>query len=324
MKHQMAGRRTYIPHTLHGYDWSDQPDWMRHFFTHGLDDVITRLLSSLTSEELVSAFQFGVRFQAEDQLFWIFKEQVLRSPLNDTAIQTALSLHPPLVFALIKAYPPSEDGKLPDEMSPHLLFVLQTLLKTANRLGMAVLVALEKLAGDISQLRLQDYLNLLELASLCIRPATVVQEVFMVLHDIRSALASDTPLVSYPHKHALAVAFDRAEEAADECPCDENGKPKTRHRGKAAPRVRLHHLENDDKHVRVDIRIDLPSSTRLHSNVRLQSASNPEKGWRESWMMDAVVVEAQKGQVKLELFHPPPPEMEEMDWLLYDAGSIGG
>jgi regulator of nonsense transcripts 1 len=30
-----------------------------------------------------------------------------------------------------------------------------------------------------------------------------------------------------------------------------------------------------------------------------------------------------KGELKIELMHPPPPEMEAMDWNLYNAGIIG-
>jgi regulator of nonsense transcripts 1 len=39
--------------------------------------------------------------------------------------------------------------------------------------------------------------------------------------------------------------------------------------------------------------------------------------------MDGVVTQAFKGELKINLFHPGPPEMEAMDWNLYYAGSIG-
>ena len=39
--------------------------------------------------------------------------------------------------------------------------------------------------------------------------------------------------------------------------------------------------------------------------------------------MDGVVTQASKGELKINLFHPGPPEMEAMDWNLYNGGSIG-
>jgi hypothetical protein len=41
-----------------------------------------------------------------------------------------------------------------------------------------------------------------------------------------------------------------------------------------------------------------------------------------NWAFD-LSTQASKAKLKINLFHPGPPEMEAMDWNLYDAGSIG-
>lgn len=302
--------------------WSEQPEWMQWIFNSPPNESRAHLINR-TMQELDALIIFCVKFHAEDQVFWAFNEIISREPLATDSIQNAVEVHPPLVFALLKTYPPDEDCALPETIASLAAFMVRILVKAANVLGMAVLVALEKMSGSINLLGLDEYIHLIELASLCIRPPNVVQEALLVLNDVRSVTAASSRSIAYAQKHALAVAFDRAEEAADECPCDEDGRPRKQGKGKAPPRVRLHGIENDDKHVRADVRIDLPSDVRLHSLVRLQSTSTPEKGWRAAWMMDGLVVEAGRGDLKIELLHPSPSEMEDMDWLLYNAGSIG-
>lgn len=322
LPHQNDQRRKYIPYTVSDIAWSKQPEWMRWIVTSPPDEAQAHLLLR-TPAELSSLVQFCVKYHSEERLFWAFKELVTREPIEHGLIREAMEMHPALVFPLIKTYPPEDDGTLPNEIAPLASSILRSLLKAANLLGMPVLVALEKLSGTITLLPLAEYLPLLELASQCIRPPTVVQEVLLVLHEIRSADEALTPTLKYAHQHGLGISFDRAEEAADECPCDDDGKPRKRGKSKAPPRVRLHFIEEDRKHIRADVRIDLPSDVRLHSLVRLQSASNPEKGWRAPWMMDGLVVESGRGDLKIELLHPFPSEMEEMDWFMYNGSSVG-
>jgi hypothetical protein len=320
LRPQIVERRVFTLNQLVEFDWSTQPEWMKPIFSASREDAIAHI-KECSVPELLAVVEFSERFHVQDQLFDAFHEMLSRSPLPTAEIDHAMSVHPPLVFSLLKMFPVDGEGNLPETTAPFALQMIQHLIKCANNFAMAVLVAFEMMAATIHGIRLDNYCQLVELVSLCIRAPNVVQEVLLVLNDIRAAGPNNTNAEKYAYKHALCIAFDRVEEANDECPCDEMGIPL---RQRSAPsRVSLHALEGDDRHVRVDIRIDLPNSVRLHSLVRLKSASRPERGWAPRWVMDGIVIEAKKGELKVELLHPPPAEMKDMDWILYNAGSIG-
>jgi hypothetical protein len=120
----------------------------------------------------------------------------------------------------------------------------------------------------------------------------------------------------------LGITFDRTEEAADECPCNDQGQPK---RGRNIPPiVRLVPVPDKPTEVVVHVRIDQPTPVRIHSHVRLQAASDPEKGWiGGKAVVDAVVVLAKLGEMTMELQYPLPPEYARMQWRMYHAGSVG-
>jgi len=54
-------------------------------------------------------------------------------------------------------------------------------------------------------------------------------------------------------------------------------------------------------------RIDTQTPVRLHSHIRLKAVSNPEKGWVDIPVLDAVVLLASKGEMRLELQYPRTP-----------------
>jgi hypothetical protein len=322
VKQQLALRKTYVPNRLTEVDWAEQPDWMHALFDCFPNDRPS-LLSERSVAELVTVIKFSESLHEQDLVFAAFDVMLRITPLPDTQVMESLKIHPALVFSILKVHPPTEDGSL-ESVTPKLVLpILQTLMRCANAFSMAVLVAFEKLRATINGLEVHHYCTLVELASLCVRPMNVIQEILLVLNDMRMESTANAPVSIYAQKYSMGVALERAEEAADECPCDEVGKP-TKQRSPPS-RVKLHQIEDEDKDylVKADIRIDLPNSIRLHSLVRLQSASKPEKGWVSPWMMDGVVVQAQKGELKIDLLHPPPSEMGEIDWLLYNAGSIG-
>ena len=87
--------------------------------------------------------------------------------------------------------------------------------------------------------------------------------------------------------------------------------------------LRLLAVPGDPSAVIAHVRIDALNPVRLHSHVRLQAATDPEKGWVKVAILDGVVVQSAKGEVKIELNHPPPPELERMQWRMYEAGSVG-
>jgi len=128
--------------------------------------------------------------------------------------------------------------------------------------------------------------------------------------------------MKYAYKHALGIAFERAEEAGDECPCDADGNIKRNNRNPPA-QCKLHFITGSTSRVKADVRVDARTSVRLHSHVRLKAASHAENKWLGTLVLDGVVYQANVGEYKIELFHPPPPEMEKIDWNMYNAGSVG-
>ncbi|KAJ7446567.1 RNA-directed RNA polymerase [Mycena latifolia] len=305
-------------------DWRDPdkyPAWMKAAFHPRLGvDEFRRRLDGLTPLEVERAMQFSLRYHLENETFWIFNHIISAVPLRRTDAIAWMETHPPLVFALLKAYPPIDGLLLPDEISPLATEILHSLIRSANSLGMAVLVALEKMAATVAALPLGTYFDLLWLAAGSVRAQELVQELLLVLNDCRFT-SGDTSDVArrYAEKHALAIAYDRAEEAFEECPCDEDGKPR---RQRTAPaHTRLSYVEGEGLRVKAPLRIDAPTAVRLHSHVRLQAASKPDNRWIESIVLDGVVVQSMKGELTIELMHPPPPEMEVIDWNLYNAGS---
>ncbi|KAJ7155081.1 RNA-directed RNA polymerase [Mycena filopes] len=284
-------------------------------------DEFQQHLDGANALQLEAMMLFALRYHLDDEVFWIFNHIIAAAPLRRQDVIRWMDTYPPLVFPLLKAYPPVEDFHLPEETSPLATQILNNLIRSANTLRIAVLVALEKISASIAALPLGTYFDLLWLTAGSVRSQELVQEVLLVLNDCRLAHgdASDAAR-KYGDKRALAIAFDRAEEAFEECPCDEDGKP--RKQRTAPAHTRLSYFEGESPLcVRAPIRIDAKSAVRLHSHVRLQAASKPDNRWIESIVLDGVVVQSMKGELKIELMHPPPPEMEDMDWNLYNAGS---
>jgi hypothetical protein len=302
-------------------DWAGEKlEWLKELFDkRRSSDTIIRHLSERTPEDLHKVMQFCVNYHADDELFWTFNIIIGKLPFPTDDVRLWIEKHPPLVFVLLKAYPPDESQTL----SPHFqgleLVIIQNIIRCANDFGIATLVALEKLTTSIAQLPTDSYPDLLMMAALCVRPQNLLQEILLVLNDCRASTIAESDVQAYVHKHALAVAFDHAEEAADECPCNERGKPR---KGQSTF-VRLLPVPGHPMQVKAHVRVDSPTSVRLHSHVRLQAASDPEKGWVDRAVLDAVVIQASRGEMKLELQYPVPPEFAAMQWKMYNAGSIG-
>ncbi|KAF8877847.1 RNA dependent RNA polymerase-domain-containing protein [Gymnopilus junonius] len=233
-------------------------------------------------------------------------EKAMSIAIHQQPFPRAFAVHwieqyPPLTFTLLKAYPPDESLRLQADLEPFAHLIIRNIIR---------------------ELSLQHYIELLMLTAMSVRAKTLVQEVLLVLNDSRLEHCEESPVNAYGHKHALGVAFDRAEEAADECPCNEDGRPRKKMRVPPShAKLTFGPKYSENGEVIANIRIDARNSIRLHSHVRLQAASKAENRWIEAPIMDGVVVQAEKGQLKINLFHPAPPEMEAMDWNMYDAGS---
>ncbi|KAG7097929.1 hypothetical protein E1B28_005240 [Marasmius oreades] len=346
---------SYTINDLSQVNWEDYPPWTKDLFVpKQTQQRFVARITDKTPDDLDRCMDLSLAYHAEDELYWIFTHMVSRpEPLQREWIMNWMDAYPPLAFVLLKIHPPDEETKsLPPITRPFRQKILQNIIRSANHLTIASLVALEKLAGSIAEIPVKDYFDLLWLVALSVRAPELVQEVLLVLNDCRatgagadtntpSTIPTHPPALRYGHLHALGIATDRAEEAADECPCDESGKP----RKQRSPPVQAK-LERDLDHslwVKAAIRVDSRTSVRLHSHVRLQAASKPENRWVPAIVLDGVVVMAQRGEMKIELIHPPPPEIDALpsvegeegvgageeisppsrlvDWNMYDAGS---
>ncbi|KAG7440660.1 RNA-directed RNA polymerase [Guyanagaster necrorhizus] len=320
--------RSYALNDRSGIDWAStekpQPQYLKDLFQDKLPaNEFTRRLSDTTAQQWKDIVQFALMYHAQEEVFWTFSFVISQPlPLQRESVMNLMELHPPLVFSLLKKYPPDEtDLVLPPETEALGRSMLHNIIRCANELSLATLVALEKLSGSIARLPPDVYFDLLWQTALSVRAPQVVQEVLFVLNDSRATLPDISPEQKYGNKFALGIAFDRAEEAADECPCNEDGRPR---RQRTAPvKTTMQQDPENPLQVKVPVRIDSRTPIRLHSHVRFQAASEAEKtAMVEVPVLDGVVVQSMKGEMKIELQHPPPPEMERMDWNMYNAGSI--
>ncbi|KAI0063600.1 RdRP-domain-containing protein [Artomyces pyxidatus] len=311
---------TFQLNMLKNADLDALPEAQRIVFREAEAVVRAHLASSVISfRDIDDCAEFAWKYRADDRLFWIF-DVIIKLHLDSSLVSKWLDREPLLVYSLLKAYVPSEDGALGDEIADIGFQIVQHIIRSANAVPIASLVALEKIRTTIASLDIEQYLEILELVTLSIRALPHVQEVLFVLHECREPVRSQSAAMEYAHKHALSVACDRAEEAGDECPCDEQGRLKRQR--KAPALVPLIPVEDKPSEVIAHIRVDNPSTTRLHSHVRLRAASKPEKGHLDYLVVDGVVVQAQVGEVRISLVHTLPPEYTQIQWYLYDAGSI--
>ena len=318
----------YLLNRLEDVDWSEGDHmWMKDLFIpRASREKIQAVLRNKDVAEVEKVLALCLNNHAYDELFWAF--YTIITPIQRLKVDVTekwIERHPPLVYCLLKIQPPTEDRFISPYLDGLELTIIQNIIKSANQSGIACLVALEKIAESIAKVAMDEYLHLLMLASLSVRSSELVQEVLLVLHECRAGVMSRSQMMEYAHKHALGITFDRAEEAADECPCNDQGRPrKPRGRGPAPATVRLVPVPDEPTQASAHVRIDEPTAVRIHSHVRLQAVSDPEKGWVGGKpVVDAVVLLARKGEMKMELQYPLPPEFADMQWRMYNAGSVG-
>ena len=318
--------RELIPYnvkSVRDVDWSAHPKWIKDLFVPRLSEVMFKqLLPDLQHEQLQTLMTFALQHRADNELYWTFDLIVTLQPLKVDMINTCLHKNPSLVYVLLKAYPPTDSLLLPEQLGDLKIPILRAIIRSANALGVATLVALEKIAQSINNMEMNEYVELLILVALSIRPKTLLQETLLVLHESTSASREGSPATAYLHKHALAIAFDCAEEAADVCPCDDTGRPRNTKSSYQVLRL-IQTEDSDEGHVDVHFRVDLSVPIRLHSHVRLQCVSDPQNAFIDRAVVDGVVTKAFRGEITVELFHPLPPEFAEMQWRIFDAGSLG-
>lgn len=318
--------RDVVPYTrnrLRDVDWETEPAYIKAIFKTKLTErQVKAHLASLNDGQLDSVMAFALQYHAEEEAYWTFVHLISMDPFPRAAVSSWMDASPNFVFALLQVHLPTDEGALPHITRSLLRTILRNVVRSANELGVASLVALEKVAADIHQLPLDHYFDLLWLTAMSVRSQQLVQEMLLVLNDARTSSSTEvTPVQKYGDKNVLGIAFDRAEEAADECPCNDEGKPRRQRTPPVQTKLVLD--PETESHVKGTIRIDAPTQIRLHSHVRLQAASREESLGLAPPILDGLVVGGQKGEVVVDLLHPPPVELARMDWNMYHAGSIG-
>ncbi|KAI0333202.1 RdRP-domain-containing protein [Cubamyces sp. BRFM 1775] len=311
-------KTSFSYNTITDHLWGDDNLGAQLFDADAPQDRVQRTFSRLDEARLRHYFDIAICYRVEQHVFMIFNILLGKEDLAPEDLSGYVGAYPSLVYCILKKHIPEGPAPLPEAFAPLAPMILRNLIRSADAMAIAVLAALERLTHDINALDLGTYIDMLWLTTLCIRSPKLVQEVLLVLHDCRADARNNNLIADYAHKHALGVVFDRAEDAADTCPCDETGRPK---RQSTRPtRAKLVPEESDKIIVVAHTRIDAPTSVRIHNHVRLQVASVDPVATRAPPIVDALVTRATRGEMYLTVQQPLPPEWQAVDWNIFDAG----
>lgn len=329
----------YTPNSISAVDWS-APQVVQQSVFVGSKSSATEILSATSPTALLDHLRFAIHHRSEDRIFWTFDALLAKEELPTDTILTAMQEYPSLAYSTLKSLLGAEDSVIAEAFRARItIAVAQGVIRSSNTFGIASLVALEKLGEFIGNCELPVYLDLLWLAGIAVRSPPLAQEVMLVMHDARvSSTRQFSNVYRYAHQQALATIFDRVEEAADACPCDEQGRPKRQRTAPVAaklcpipPPKNAEPSDDISEHqepylipsrVLANIRVDLPTSIRIHSHIRLRVASPAEHSTLPPAVVDAIVVRSSRGELNLDVVQPLPPEYDTVDWRLYQAGSI--
>lgn len=325
----------FVPNRAQDIEWGD--DTMGAELFSATKERAAAILAGLPADRLCHYLHLSILHRADSQTFYIFEALLDKPEFPSEEVVDCIEQYPSLAYSVLKRHFSDGPARLPEEIVHLGPSLVRGIVRSANQLGIASLAALERLALEVELLDLATYLDLLWWIALSVRAPTVMQELLLVMYESRSSVRSTSLAMEYTHKFALGVAFDRAEEAADACPCDDAGRPKRQRtapiRATLVPPKAAQNQDGDTvnaedtvrlKHVVAHIRVDAQSAIRIHSHVRLRLASPVEGPDVEvgSIMVDAIVTRATRGELYLEVKHPLPPEYARVDWYVYNAGSI--
>ncbi|KAG6889600.1 hypothetical protein C0995_016126 [Termitomyces sp. Mi166 len=141
-------------------------------------------LSTKTAEEIDRIMDFASHNHA-DEMFLIFDFVIAQQPLKRDTLERWIERFPPLAFTLLKRFVPQEDSSLPGSIVGMTHLICRNIIRCANSLGIAALVAIEKMAKSIADMDVEQYLDLSNLASHCVRSRHLFQEVLLSLNDSR-------------------------------------------------------------------------------------------------------------------------------------------
>lgn len=311
---------TYIPKSVKDLQVSWAQQQIRQLFLLDPHDFLEEI-REFEDHRLEDLLQLSWTHNAHAYAFYIFEVMSLRALEDATKLDQLrhwLGIDPAMVYALLKVYNAQEDQNVLRELDN---VIVNSIIASANTYSISAPMTLERLRAAVASLDFREFSEIMWLTACSVRSLALAADVLATLVDVRSDAMSHSPALEYGHRHVWAVCLDRAEDAASECPCTDTGRPR---RQKKAPLLVPLTKTDQDRVVDAQVRVDSSNHVRLHAHVRLQAASQPERGTdpRGRPIMDGVVSGARKGELRINLLHNPPIDLENIQWHLYPAGDV--
>ncbi|KAG8739309.1 hypothetical protein FRC10_005793 [Ceratobasidium sp. 414] len=272
-------------------------------------------------EQLEDFMQLAWTHNAHAYGFYVFEVMCARISANSlTTLRHWLNIDPALVYALLKACNEAQGEQL-DLFQTFDGIIIQSVIASANSYSISAPMTLDRLQLTVARLDFRTFAEIMWLTACSVRSLPLAADIMATLIEARMNLETDSPALGYAHRQIWGICLDRAEEADSQCPCSDDGRPR---RQRHAPALVPLFKTEDEKVVDAHPRVDLPNNVRLHAHIRLQAASQPERGVdpRGRPIMDGVVSGSRRGELRIHLLHNPPIDVENIQWHLYPAGDV--
>ncbi|KAL9001670.1 MAG: hypothetical protein Q9188_005363 [Gyalolechia gomerana] len=190
--------------------------------------------------------------------------------------------------------------------------ILKALATAANQMQILIVEPFRRVLAQISHMRLDSFIALVEHVSLVVRSSEIALDLLMGCLEQESArIFSARPVVvQYLVKNCIGVAMQHIEEALESRSTSTNLLELKR--------------ETDPQLAKARIRIDSNSFLRFAKNdhVQLTAASLPVNSpVTAAYSMDALVEVSEPGSVTFRCFHPLPVFVEDCSWKVKHCGS---
>lgn len=241
--------------------------------------------------------------------------------LNGRFVASTLLEYVPAAVFLIPSYLQSQTWKVhKPELEDTLIHLAPTLLRrlilSSNELGGFVRQPISLLALELKSISLQNFAELIELASLTIHSAEAALDLFLeILEPESPRLLLGGPIAIRQFTSSLfGIALDHIDEAST------SRKPE-----RESLRLSLDGDEDGYTIVKTMIRIDSPLNgvLRVGDHVRLTVSNPPTNAPIERpFSMDVVVTSAETGEAAFRCLHSPPSYLDQCAWNITRCGSF--
>lgn len=312
--------REYEEPSVIDVDWSAEPEDVRriardqHFSAFdrfhdamSFNRVFTWLLEHGQKPTLRKAFTHLLKFNEGAE------RQVPDATIVMLMIDT-LTLAPSLAITFAQL----EDWRRSPKDVQEVLYdrsgdILKALATAAQEMQILVVEPFRRIVSQVSHMRLESFISLVEHISLVVRTSEVAMDLFSGCLEQESArIFSVRPvIVQFLVKNCIGVAMEHIEEAIES----------------RSTRADLLDLKRDadPQLVTAHIRIDSHSSARFATSdhVQLTAAGLPRNSFKETpYSMDALVENSEAGSVTFSCLHSLPVFVEDCSWKAKNCGSF--